>query len=72
MENTARDLLDCVNAIEDGEYTPGEMSASEMRGLRDIVELAEAITQQLEYEIADLLGEWWKHIEIYLTNITSG
>lgn len=57
MENTARDLQDCVNAIEDGEYTPGEMSASEMRGLRDIVELAEAITQELEYEIADLLGE---------------
>ena len=57
MENTARDLQDCVNAIEDGEYTPGEMSASEQRGLRDIVELAEAITQQLEYEIEDLINE---------------
>ena len=57
MENTARDLLDCVNAIEDGEYTPGEMSASEMRGLRDIVELAEAITQQLEYQIDELINE---------------
>ena len=57
MENTARDLQDCVNAIEDGEYTPGEMSASEKRGLRDIVELAEVITQQLEYEIEDLINE---------------
>ena len=57
MENTARDLQDCVNAIENGEYTPGEMSTREQLGLRDIVELAEAITQQLEYEIADLLGE---------------
>jgi len=57
MENTARDLLDCVNAIEDGEYTPGEMSASEKRGLRDIIELAEVITQQLEYEIEDLINE---------------
>ena len=57
MENTARDLLDCVNAIEDGEYTPGEMSASEMRGLREIVELAEVITQQLEYQIDELINE---------------
>ena len=57
MENTARDLPDGVNEIDDGEYPPGEMSASEMRGLREIVELAEAITQELEYEIADLLGE---------------
>jgi hypothetical protein len=57
MENTARDLQDCVNAIEDGEYTPGEMSASEMRGLREIVELAEVITQQLEYDIDELINE---------------
>ena len=57
MENTARDLQNCVNAIEDGEYTPGEMSASEMRGLRDIVELAEVITQQLEYQIDELINE---------------
>ena len=57
MENTAQDLLDCVNALEDGEYTRGEMSSSEMRGLRKIVELAQAITQELEYEIADLICE---------------
>jgi hypothetical protein len=57
MENTARDLQDCVNAIEEGEYTPGEMSASEMRGLREIVELAEVITQQLEYQIDELINE---------------
>ena len=57
MENTARDLDDCVTAIENGEYTPGEMSGSELRGLRSIVELAQYITNDLEYEIADLLGE---------------
>jgi hypothetical protein len=57
MENTARDLDDCVTAIENGEYTPGEMSSSELRGLRSIVELAQYITNDLEYEIADLIGE---------------
>ena len=57
MENTARDLLDCVNAIEDGEYTPGEMSSSELNGLRSIVELAQYITNDLEYEIEDLINE---------------
>jgi hypothetical protein len=25
MENTASDLKDCVDAIENGEYTPGEI-----------------------------------------------
>jgi len=57
MENTARDLQDCVNAIESGSYTRGEMSQSELRGLQDIVELAEYITNQLEYEIEDLINE---------------
>jgi hypothetical protein len=57
MENTARDLEDCIDAIADGEYTPGEMSGSELVGLRKIVELAEYITNDLEYEIADLIGE---------------
>ena len=57
MENTARDLQDCVDAIENGSYTRGEMSRSEQRGLRDIVELAEYITNQLEYEIEDLINE---------------
>ena len=57
MENTARDLQDCVNAIEDGEYTPGEMSASEKRGLEEIVELAGYITSRLEYAIEDLINE---------------
>jgi len=57
MENTARDLQDCVWAIEDGDYTPGEMSNSEKRGLRDIVELAEYITSDLYSEIEDLINE---------------
>ena len=57
MENTARDLQDCVDAIESGNYAPGEMSQSELRGLQDIVELAEYITNQLEYEIEDLINE---------------
>lgn len=57
MENTARALQDCVDAINDGEYTPGEMSSSELRGLEDIVELAEYITNQLEYTIEELINE---------------
>ncbi len=57
MENTARDLQDCVNAIEGGGYARGEMSQSELRGLKDIVELAEYITNQLEYEIDELINE---------------
>jgi len=57
MENTARDLQDCVWAIEDGDYTPGEISNSEKRGLRDIVELAEYITSDLYSEIEDLINE---------------
>lgn len=57
MENTARDLQDCVWAIEEGEYTPGEMSNSERRALKDIVELAEYIVNDLEYEILDLINE---------------
>jgi len=57
MENTARDLQDCVDAIEAGDYAHGEMSRSEQRGLKDIVELAEYITNQLEYEIEDLINE---------------
>ena len=57
MENTARDLQDCVDAIEGGSYTRGEMSESELQGLQDIVELAEYITNQLEYEIEDLINE---------------
>jgi hypothetical protein len=57
MENTALDLFDCVAAIEAGDYTPGEMSQSELRGLRNIVELAEYITNELEYEIENLINE---------------
>jgi len=57
MENTARDLQDCVDAIESGDYTPGEMPQSELRGLQDIVELAEYITNELEYEIENLINE---------------
>ena len=57
IENTARDLQDCVDAIESGDYTRGEMSRSELQGLQDIVELADYITNQLEYEIEELINE---------------
>lgn len=57
MENTARDLQDCVDAIENGSYTRGKMSQSELWGLKDIVELARYITNQLEYEIEELINE---------------
>ena len=55
MENTAVDLRDCIDAIENGEYTPGEMSRSELQGLSEIIELAEYLTQDLEYIVSELI-----------------
>ena len=54
MQNTAQDLRDCINAIEEGEYAD-EISRSEQRGLAEIVELAHQIVNELEYEIDDIL-----------------
>lgn len=54
MQNTAQDLQDCINAIEEGEYND-EISRSEQRSLAEIFELAQRIVNELEYEIDDIL-----------------
>ncbi len=54
IQNTAQDLQDCISAIEEGEYTD-KISRSEQRSLAEIVELAQRIVNELEYEIDDIL-----------------
>ena len=47
FENTARDLQDCVEAINNGETT--ELNNYEVSGLADILNLAEDIIDNQEY-----------------------
>ncbi len=47
FENTARDLVDCVNAINRGEIH--ELNNYELDGLKDILDLAEQIVEDKEY-----------------------
>ena len=47
FENTARDLVDCVNAINRGEIH--ELNNYEIDGLKDILDLAEEIVDNREY-----------------------
>ena len=56
FENTARDLRDCVYAIENGEHTD-DLSSYEKDGLEELLDLCEAmffmkeeIEQSLEQE----------------------
>ena len=42
FENTARDLRDCVYAIENGEHTDG-LSSYEKDGLEELLDLCEAM-----------------------------
>ena len=42
FENTARDLRDCVYAIENGEHTD-DLSSYEKDGLEELLDLCEAI-----------------------------
>ena len=54
FENTARDLQDCVNAIDRGETN--ELNDYEKSGLADILKLAEYIVDMEDY-INDILNE---------------
>ena len=54
FENTARDLQDCVNAIDRGETD--ELNEYEKSGLADILHLAEYIVHTQDY-INDILNE---------------
>ena len=47
FENTARDLQDCLNAINRGEIV--ELNEYEVEGLRNILELCKEILDDQEY-----------------------
>jgi hypothetical protein len=47
FENTARDLADCVSAINRGDIH--ELNNYELDGLKDILDLAEKIIEDKEY-----------------------
>ncbi len=47
FENTARDLQDCVSAINRGEIV--ELNEYEVEGLRNILELCKEILEDQEY-----------------------
>ena len=54
-ENTANDLQDVVNRLaEEGTAWIEDMNEFEVRGLRDIVHLANAIVQMAENGVIDL------------------
>ena len=54
-ENTANDLQDVVNRLaEEGTAWIEDMNEFEVRGLRDIVHLANAIVQMAENGMIDL------------------
>ena len=55
FENTARDLADCVNAINRGETD--ELNNYEIDGLKDILDLAERIIEDKEY-IEEIINEY--------------
>ena len=55
FENTARDLQDCVNAINRGEID--ELNDYEVEGLRDILELCKEILEDQE-NIQEILNNY--------------
>ena len=55
FENTARDLQDCVNAINRGEID--ELNDYEVEGLRDILELCKEILDDQE-NIKEILDNY--------------
>ena len=55
FENTARDLQDCVNAIDRGETD--ELNEYEKSGLADILKLSEYIVDMEDY-INDILNDY--------------
>ena len=55
FENTARDLQDCVNAINRGEID--ELNDYEVEGLKDILELCEEILNDKD-NIEEILNNY--------------
>ena len=54
FENTARDLRDCLDAIENGQTN--DLSAYETSGLRDLLDYCEAILEYRE-ELEEAIDE---------------
>ena len=54
FENTANDLGDCIEAIQDWEEECKDLSSYEIRNLKDLLYQAREIIE-LEDEIADIL-----------------
>ena len=54
FENTARDLGDCIDAIENNELN--ELSSYEISGLRELLDYCEAILEYKE-EIYEKINE---------------
>ena len=57
MRNTANDLQDCINAIEEGEYTD-EISREERQGLDEIFALAQYLVNDLQYDVEKILNKY--------------
>ena len=57
MQNTANDLQDCINAIEEGEYTD-EISREERQGLDEIFALAQYLVNDLQYDVEKILNKY--------------
>ena len=55
FENTARDLKDCVDALENGETQ--ELSNREIEGLEDLLRSCESIFQMKE-DIESIIESW--------------
>ena len=63
FENTARDLRDCVQAIENGEHTD-DLSSYERDGLEELLDLCEEMSHMKE-EIEEVLNEQHGQTRIY-------
>jgi len=55
FENTARDLKDCVDALENGETQ--ELSNREIEGLEDLLRSCESIIQMKD-DIESIIESW--------------
>ena len=55
FENTTRDMVDCINAIEDNECD--DLNDYEVRALEEFLDLAKDIVK-LENNINDILEEY--------------
>jgi hypothetical protein len=57
FENTARDLKDCVNAIQNGETE--DLSSYEIQGLNRLLDYAETIVHYGD-DIKEILQEYYE------------